>query len=31
VREKDPYYEIQVSNRSFAVRKDLVKKVEQVN
>ncbi len=31
VIEKDPYYEIQVSNRSFRVRKDLVKKVEQVN
>ena len=31
VREKDPYYEIQVSSRSFYVRKDLVKKVEQVN
>ncbi len=29
VREKDPYYEIDVSGRSFSVRKDLVKKVEQ--
>lgn len=31
VNEKDPYYDIQVSSRTFRVRKDLVKKVEQVN